>query len=117
MSKTEFCQDILQRKIAPVSVGTVGERIKLCARRLGWTISRTRDVWYADYRVRVRAEEMEQIEQIAGVRYARNEVSEVKRAIARADALLDDKDENFSRALAAAMRAFISTMASARAEG
>ena len=117
MSKAAFCQDILQRKIAPVSVGTVGERIQLCARRLGWSISRTRDVWYADYRVRIRTEELEQIEQIAGVRYARNEVSEVKAAIARADALLDDKDPNVRRAFDAAFRSFLRVLHSAGVEG
>lgn len=117
MRKTEFCQDILQRKIAPVLVGTVGERIKICARRLGWSISRTRDVWYADHKIRINPDEMEQVEQTAGVRYARNEVSEVKRAIARADAFLDDKDENLRRAFDAAFRTFIGLLDRPRAEG
>jgi hypothetical protein len=117
MNRAEFCQDILQRKIAPIAAGNVAERIRLCAQRLGWSISRTRDVWYADYRVRIRPEEIEKIEQIAGVRYERSEASKVKGAISRADAFLADEDENFHRAFDAAMRTFISVFHRPRAEG
>lgn len=80
------------------------------ARRLRWSASRTKDVWYADPRVSLKATELRQIEEAAGVRYGKQELAEVDALIARAEALLHGSDEDFHRPFVAALRAFIGAL-------
>lgn len=115
MSRVEFCQKQIREHIAPPSLGNVSIRIARAAQVLGWSYTRARDVWYADLRIRINPDEMQKIEQLTGVKYERNEVSEARRAIRKADALLANEDQNFDRALAAAMRTFMGVLAGSRA--
>lgn len=115
MNRVEFCQKQLMERVAPPSLGSVGDRINHASMLLRWSKSRTRAVWYADYRIRINPDEMEKIERLTGVRYERNEVSETRNAIRKADAFLSDDDQNLDRALAAAMRTFMGVLAGTRA--
>lgn len=108
MSCVEFGSHTLREKVAPAgSAGSVKERIRLASRRLGWTFSRTKDVWYADPRVSLGADELRAIEETSGVRYGREELRKNDAIIARAEALLDGADENFVCAFVAALRAVV----------
>lgn len=109
MSTVEFCQSALRDRIAPPRHGSVKERIRIASRRLGWPFSRARDVWYADGRVSIRADELKQVEQATGLTYAAKTERRIHDDyIARAEALLR-QDEDFHRpfvdALVALMRA------------
>ena len=49
MSSVEFSSTALKRYVAPKGAGqNVKDRIRVAARKLGWSFSRTKDVWYAD---------------------------------------------------------------------
>jgi len=108
MSTLVFAQDVLKNDIAPLgSAQNVKDRIHLAARRLGWSFTRTKDVWYADPRVSIDGEELRAIEQVSGVSYGRSEARSVDDLIARAEALLEGKDADFHRPFVAALRAFV----------
>ncbi|MDX3926763.1 MAG: hypothetical protein QHC90_13290 [Shinella sp.] len=79
------------------------QRIHFAARKLGWSPSRTKDVWYADPRISISAEEMREIEEISGIRYGREEARELDEAIERATALLVELQKNSPRSLAHAL--------------
>lgn len=111
MSTVEFVQFTLQERIAPLGSGkNVKDRIRAASRMLGWSYSRTKDAWYADPRISISADEIRVIEETAGVRYGRKEITENDRIIAKAEALLVGEDENLSRSFIAAFRAFLSVM-------
>lgn len=76
----EFCREAMREQIAP-GPGSVKERIRYAARRLGWAYSRTRDAWYADPRISISGEELAAIEELTGVRYARQEADRHDAAI------------------------------------
>lgn len=103
MSSVEFCQQALRGHIAPPGVGSVKERITYAARKLGWSPSRARDVWYADPRVSISAEEMRVIEEKAGIEYGREEARELEQEIARATDLLVQLQKSSPRSLAHAL--------------
>lgn len=107
MSSVEFCQQALRGHIAPPSIGSVKERIAHAARKLGWSPYRARDVWYADPRVSISAEEMRIIEEKSGIEYGRQEARELKRLIERADRLLADTETDSNRTLVHALIAFV----------
>lgn len=108
MSSVEFSSAALKRYVAPKSSGqNVKDRIRVAARRLGWSFSRTKDVWYADPRVSIDADELRAIEELAGVKYGRIEVRTIDELIAKADALLDGPEADFYRPLVDGFRAFI----------
>lgn len=107
MSAVQFCQHALQERIAPPSIGTVKERINKAARRLGWSYNRTRDVWYADPRVSIKAEQLVQIERLSGLEMARREMRTNEDIIARAEALLDGPHADFFGPFVAAIRAAV----------
>lgn len=104
MSELTWASQRLQYDIAPA--GSVKERIRSAARRLGWGFNRTRDVWYADPRVAIRPKELRRIEEITGLGYARKELSSVEAMLERADAYLEGPDADFHRPFVAALRAF-----------
>jgi hypothetical protein len=107
MLAVQFCQRALQEKVAPATVGSVKERIQKAARRTGWSYNRTRDVWYADPRVSIKADELVKVEALSGLEYLRREVRTNEEIIARADALLDGPHADFFGPFVAAMRAAV----------
>ena len=117
MFSVEFVQDALRTRIAPPDVGqSVAERIRYAARRLGWSYSRTKDAWYADPRISIKADEVRKIEEATGARYGREELRTVEDLISRADALLDGSDEDYHRPFIAALRAVARLADRARTE-
>ncbi|MDX0182561.1 hypothetical protein GOC16_17150 [Sinorhizobium meliloti] len=105
MSTTvEFCQFALRERIAPPAIGSVKQRIVYAARKTGWSQSRTRDIWYADPRVSIKADQLIQIEALSGLAYARQEVRKNDDAIARATVLLGGEDAHLVRSIIAAVR-------------
>jgi hypothetical protein len=118
MSTVEFASSVLRSQIAPAgSAESVKGRIRLAARRLGWSHTRTKDVWYGDPRLSIRAEEMRAIEEHSGVKYGREEIRTVEQLIASADALLGRADADFHGPSIAAMRAFFRALAGSGIEG
>ena len=114
MSSVDFAQHALRDYIAPPGIGPVKARIRHAARRLGWSHNRTRDVWYADPRISIHCDEMRAIEEVAGLRYGRQELKEIDALIARSTALLHGQDEDFTGAFVAAMGAFYRALAGSR---
>ena len=115
MSTVDFCQSALRDHISPPALGSVKTRIIKAARRLDWSPSRTRDVWYADPRVSISAEELREIEETAGIRYGREEARELDAAIGRATALLVEMQANSPRTLAHALVEAARILAGSRA--
>jgi hypothetical protein len=108
MSSVEFASTALKRHIAPKgSAESVKERIRLAARRLGWSFSRTKDVWYADPRVSIDADELRVIEERAGITYGRAESREIDELIRKADLLLAGPEADFFRPLVDAFRQMV----------
>ena len=114
MSAVEFTQYALRHHVAPPDIGSVKARLRLAARRLGWTHNRVRDAWYADHRISISADELRQIEEKTGLRYGREELRTIDELINRADALMDGPDADFYRPFLAAMRAAARLVDSAR---
>jgi hypothetical protein len=102
MSSVEFTQFALRERIAPPRFGSVKARIRLAARRLGWSHNRTKDCWYADPRIKISADEIQKIEQETGLSYGRQELRTNDDLIAKAEALVGDED--FLSAFLAALR-------------
>ncbi len=115
MSTVDFCQSALRERIAPRAVGSVKTRIHMAARKLGWSSSRTKDVWYADPRVSISADELREIEETSGIRYGREEARELDAAIGRATALLVEMQANSPRSLAHALVEAARILAGSRA--
>ncbi|MFT2211486.1 hypothetical protein ACLJYM_06325 [Rhizobium giardinii] len=103
MSTVEFCQSALRERIAPPSIGSVKQRIVYAARKTGWSHTRVRDLWYADPRISIKAEQLFHIEALSGLEYARQELRKNDAAIERATALLGGEDTHLIRTLVAAV--------------
>jgi hypothetical protein len=103
MSTVEFCQSALRERIAPPSVGSVKQRIVYAARKTGWSYTRVRDLWYADPRISIKAEQLFHLEALSGLEYARQELRKNDAAIERATALLGGEDTHLIRTLVAAV--------------
>ena len=117
MCELVFASQMMRERIAPPgSAGSKSERIREAARRLHWKYSRALSVWYADERVSLKPHELRKIEEIAGVRYGKQEVIEIDQIISRAGALLDGQDEDFHSAFMAALRAFAGALAGSRTQ-
>lgn len=89
----------LVRDVAPLRGETVRGRIVLAARKLGWSYSRTRDVWYAQAR-RIDAGEMDDLRKAHEARRlaaATHEYLELRARISRIEAALLATDEAFHR--------------------
>lgn len=111
MSSVEFVQSALRERVAPPSIGSTKARLRHAQRRLGWSVSRTKDAWYADPRISISADELRAIEETTGLRYGRKELKEIDAYIARSTALLEGQDEDFNSAFVAALRAFYRALA------
>lgn len=103
MSTVEFCQSALRERIAPPSIGSVKQRLVYAARKTGWSYTRVRDLWYADPRISIKAEQLFHIEALSGLEYARQELRKNDAAIERATALLGGEDTHLIRTLVAAV--------------
>lgn len=118
MSTVEFfCQQALQKTIAPRSIGGVQSRIRKAAQDLGWTYTRTKDAWYRDPRISIKPEELFRVEAVSGLEYARREVRTNDEIIARAEALLHGSDPDFNGSFVTALRAFAGVFYRSRASG
>lgn len=122
MSELEFASKMLKQHIAPPgSAGGKMERIRLAARKLKWKYSRCMAVWYSDERVSIKPAELREVEVKTGVKYEeftapKDELAEVDQLISKAESLLDSKNPLIKRALFAATRAFIGSLARARTQ-
>lgn len=116
MSSVEFAQDVLRNRVAPPGTGVnVSDRIRYAARQLGWSYTRTKDVWYGDPRISIKADEVRKIEETTGVRYGREALQTVDALIANADQLLGQQEQNLPSAYVVAFRAVIRALAGPRA--
>jgi hypothetical protein len=107
MTELAFASEAIRTRIAPPGIAQqVKARIRHAARVLGWTFSRTRDVWYGDERVSLKPRELRRVEEASGLRYGREELAENDQLIRRADALLMGSDPDFVSAFVVALRAF-----------
>lgn len=106
MSSSAFVQMALRSEVAPPALGSVKTRITHAARKLGFKTSRTKDLWYADPRVSIDADEMSRVEEISGLTYARQEMRTNDELIAKLDALMEG-DADFYGAFRAALRSVV----------
>jgi len=107
---------ILKNKIAPVGLcQSVAERIRHASRKLGWSYSRTRDVWYENARS-LHYHEMQRAKEVAGLADGKQELKEIDTLITTADQLLDRRNPVVRRALRAGFRAFLGALDRARIE-
>ena len=107
MSSAVFAQMALRDRVAPPSIGSVKQRITVAARKLGWKVSRAKDVWYADPRISIDADEMRAIERLSGLVYAaQQEVRTNEELIAKIDAFMVGHDADFYGAFRTAVRSF-----------
>jgi hypothetical protein len=107
MSEIAFASTQLKSIAPPALSSHIGERIRAAAIRLGWSHSRTKDIWYADERVSIKPRELRQIEEVTGVRYGREELAEIDALISRADALLVGNIPDRGSPVLAALRALV----------
>ncbi len=110
MSAAEFAQSAMHFGLAPPAMGSVKTRLFYAQRALkrrGWTANRVRDLWYQDERAsEPKWVEINDLEELTGLQYARQEVRTNDQLIAKADALLMGSDPDFVGAFVAALRAF-----------
>ena len=111
MHSVEFVQYALRERVAPPSIGSVKARLRYASRALGWSVSRTKDAWYADPRISISAEGLRTVEDKTGLHYGREELRTVEDLISRADALLEGQDSDFYGAFVAAFRAAVRVVA------
>lgn len=111
MSTAEFAQFALRERLAPRAIGSVKERLERATRELvrrNWTRNRVRDLWYADPRASAPEwTEIADLEELTGLKYARQEVRTNDQIIAYADALLMGSDPDFVGAFVTALRAMV----------
>lgn len=105
MSSVEFVQYALRERVAPPSIGSIKARHRHAGFKLGWSSNRIKDAWYADARISISADELRDIEETTGLKYARHELNQIDCAIARAEALLDGPEADFYRPFVDAVRA------------
>lgn len=118
MTSIAFAQHALRERVAPPSVGSVKARLRYAVtamNRRNWSANRVKDVWYADPRISLSADEIRDLEEITGLRYGRRELKELDQLISRADALLEGTNEDFYRPFVDAFRQALRAMAGAGA--
>jgi hypothetical protein len=117
MSELVCASKMMRERIAPPgSADSKGERIMLASRLLRWKLSRAASVWYADERVSLKPRELRKVEEISGVKYAREELRTNDDLIANAEALLAGHEADFYSAFIAALRAVARSRNSSGAE-
>ena len=117
MTGVQQASEILQKKIAPVGLcQSVAERIRHASRKLGWSYSRTKEIWYRNARA-IQYEEMLKAKEVAGLADGKQELKDVEALIANADRLIDRKNPAVKRAFRAGLRVFFGALNRARIEG
>jgi len=107
----EFARFALREVIAPRKIGNIKLRLNTARMVMRhWTENRVRDVWYADPRISISADEIRDLEGITGLRYAKQEARELDELIARCDALLGGPDAGVVSALIDALRRALGAM-------
>ena len=95
--------DLIRRVADPRPSGdSVKAAIGRAARRLGWSWNRAKDVWYADNRISISADEMRALQ--TQTKEAKQD-DEIKARIERLESILLAKDEAFYRPQIDALRA------------
>ncbi len=111
MTTAEFAQFALRERVAPRAIGSVKQRLERATRdlvRRNWSRNRVRDLWYADPRASApQWTEIADLEELTGLKYARQEVRTNDQIIAYADALLMGGDPDFVGPFVAAIRALL----------
>jgi hypothetical protein len=115
MSGVELASEIIQKRIAPVGLRqSVADRIRHAARKLGWSYSRTKEIWYRNART-IQFHEMQKAKEVAGVPLEKHEeLEDVDDLVERAETLLRSNNPRVRRALFAAMRTFARNLVGAR---
>ena len=80
--ETLFEAQVLVRRIAGAP-GSVGDRIERAARKLPLSINRVKDIWYADPRIKVSADELLALRKAARVADDRRSLKERRALQAR----------------------------------
>jgi hypothetical protein len=114
MNSTAFAQMALQGKVAPPSLGSVKNRLRVAMRELNkaadrnrqWKASRVKDAWYADERITLNADEMRDVERASGLVFAQQEMRTNDELIAKIDAFMVGHDADFYSAFRTAVRSF-----------
>ena len=117
MSSVEFAQFALREGVAPASLGSLKARLRHATtvmRRRNWSANRVKDCWYADPRISPNADEILDLQEITGLQYGKQELTEIDALISRAGALLNGQDPDFHSAFVAAVRTFTSSLAGSR---
>lgn len=130
-SSTEFVSYAFKDRIAPKSLGSVkvrqgyainkmmqrNEVNRRQGRQYRWTKNRVIDCFKGDPRISINAEELRDIEEITGLRYAAQEARELDDIIAAADTLLVGTDADFYRPFVDALRAMAGVFDRSRSQG
>lgn len=93
LSDVAHASALLKSQISP-PVGSVKDRITKAARRLKWSISRVKDIWYQDARL-IKSHEMDRLKAVARVIDEQRENDETKTAISRLISRLSAIDAEF----------------------
>jgi len=103
MSSVAEASDLVRQLAAPAQIGdTIKRQISHAARRIPfWSYSRTRDAWYGSPRMRIHADEILKLRELArdtaAARDARNEFRLLQDRLARLETALGLSDEEFHR--------------------
>lgn len=104
MSDVALAQSLIRRAAEPIPAGEmIGAQVRRVARKLRWTPTRARAVWYGEAR-RIDAGELIELETAAGLRKARHAYQENARLLARLEALLAEEAPSGGRGVAAVLR-------------
>lgn len=99
VSALTFEASRLIREVAPPAEGlNVKSRVALAAQKLRWKLSRANDVWQASGKIRIRAEEIEQLRSFkakAQTKAAKNELQELRATVARLADRINRIDADF----------------------
>lgn len=104
MDSTLLMQQTLRTRIAPPTIGSVKARRRHVTRQLGWSPSRVKDIWYADPRISISADEIRQVQDITGIfDDAKRELRRNEELIDAAAAILGDAPEGVLSIILAAL--------------
>jgi hypothetical protein len=109
MSSTAEASSLLRRIAAPTEAdGSVKAALQRAHRKLStWSFNRVRDVFHADPRIRISAEEMDQLRAATRANEetdARDELLQIQARLAALEAALNATDEDFHRPQIDALR-------------
>lgn len=94
LSDVAYASELLRTRVAPPAFGSVKSRISGAARRLKWTASRVKDIWYQDARL-IKSHEMERLKAVARIANEEREKDETRVAALRLSFRLEMLDADF----------------------